>query len=521
MSRQRPSSDTAPKGRGTALPETGVEAMSAPVPRLVPRRQTHREKNETAATDHEMLLAVASSPMVHEMGKYLRELLAPPNRVGGRPRSQPYWAMAVFLCSMGFYGSSSNAARHLRKPSLWKLVVDAAAPLIDGSDVPVTDKGPSRDHYMYLAKRLDDLGDDVSERFEELAADLFTRIHASVTGVGGHRSNKPYGHTTMGLDGKVFDSPQAHNLSERIDRKTGEVKPVRVDPARGSWHEGGGKEVVIGNKFAFGSSRLGWLQNARIIFGVGVPEHDGRGEAGSFVDLAKRACGRMPFLNTLVIDGAMRGQAISEIQMCTGAAVVSPPRRKDRQHGGYRFDGTYYAGKRLPDSASRRRAFADCGGHDLHAFAGSVFEANIASDGTMTCELVERGQEKRQRRPDGSWYFSAQHRLPCQETGSTHSWWESMTPTDDDRAAKFNRNEYLRNYPITGPDHKIIYRDRADTESFHAQVEQAFHKRRLPAWGAKRQRLVMIFTCLAYNAWAESIWRNEIERQTQDPPAAA
>lgn len=505
-------------GRDVAVPRVDD---GEPGLRLVPRRQSHREKNQTAITEYRWLIELAASPMVHEMGSHLRDLLSTPDELGGRPRTQPYWAMALFFCSIPVFKSVSRTARNLRDPGLWAQVVAAAAPFMQDDEIPAPPVGPSRDHYQYVAKRLDALGDEVNEKFEELAADLFTRIHASVTSESGRRSNKPLRHTTLGMDGKVMESPQAHNVTERVDKRTGEVRPARLDPARGSWHEGGGKEVTIGNKFTFISGRLEFLQNSRIILGLDLLEPHGPGEAESFADLAKRTCARLPFINTAVVDGAMRGNAISDIQTHTGIAVVCPPRRKDRQHGGYPYGGTYYAGKRVPESAARQRAFAACSGHDLHAFAGALFEQRIASDGTATYQLLDRGQQKRERRSDGTWYFSAIHRLHCQETGQTHSWWESMTPIADDRAVKFNRNEYLRSHPITEPEHKTIYSYRSDTESFHAQLEQTFHKRRLPAWGAPRQRLVMIFTALSYNVWAEHAWRTEIQRQAHHPPTAA
>ena len=62
---------------------------------------------------------------------------------------------------------------------------------------------------------------------------------------------------------------------------------------------------------------------------------------------------------------------------------------------------------------------------------------------------------------------------------------------------------------------------RADTESLNAQLELAFHKQRLPAWGAPRQTVVVMLAALAENAWALHVWEREVSRQQAPPVRAA
>jgi hypothetical protein len=99
-----------------------------------------------------------------------------------------------------------------------------------------------------------------------------------------------------------------------------------------------------------------------------------------------------------------------------------------------------------------------------------------------------------------------------------HHWWEPLTPTRADAVVGFNRAEYLRVVPRTAPDYDRLYPMRSDTESLNAQLEFAFHKQRLPAWGQHRQILLVAFAALALNAWALHVWRREVDRQAQPSP---
>jgi hypothetical protein len=65
-----------------------------------------------------------------------------------------------------------------------------------------------------------------------------------------------------------------------------------------------------------------------------------------------------------------------------------------------------------------------------------------------------------------------------------------------------------------------VYGMRADTESYHAELERAFHQQRLPAYGVHRQMLVLLGAAINQNAWALHVFHREHQRQ-QAPPAAA
>ncbi len=324
---------------------------------------------------------------------------------------------------------------------------------------------------------------------------------------------------TLGVDGKVFNSPQRTLDTERVDRATGEIRPVRQDPARGQHREGGASDVVLGTKFAIMSVRAP-MAGLRVITGIQhVPAGDGRGEAGAFVDLACSAAELLPGARAPVGDGALRGTHINEIQTRTGLQVVSPPRTRSLGRGGVPIGGKGQAIKQLRPSPSRDKAFASCV-HDLRA-AGGIVERTIAADGTEIYTEVERGKVRRDALASGLWSLYAVHRLPCAQTGVTHEWSESLTPTSTDESYGFNRSEYMRAYQRSDPDYRRIYAMRQDTESFNVQFEQMFYKNRLPAWGLHRQTLAVLGAVMAQNAWALYVWHHLAEANKEPPGAAA
>ena len=158
-------------------------------------------------------------------------------------------------------------------------------------------------------------------------------------GLTGLRHTEPEDVTTSwasrsrgGVDGTVYSSPLRTGLTERIDNKTGGIRPVRQDPARHLYGEAGQVGMAWGTKFAIASVRSP-MSGHRVVLGVEhVPPRGGGGEAGRFVDLMVDLAGRSPGSSALVADGALRGVHIALIQSGTGCPVISfsPPPQEQR-----------------------------------------------------------------------------------------------------------------------------------------------------------------------------------------------
>jgi hypothetical protein len=228
-------------------------------------------------------------------------------------------------------------------------------------------------------------------------------------------------------------------------------------------------------------------------------------------------------IHAVVADGALRGTHIAAIQAETGIAVISPPRRKDKKHGGIMIGAHAYAAHQLPSHRSRDRW--TCPGHDLWAAGGTIHERILLADGTTTWQEIPRGQVKRDRHQAAtgktSWQLHAHYTLICHHGDVVHSWWERLTGTETDRQAHFNRSDYLRALPGHHPGYKQVYRMRQDAESLNNTLERAFYGQRLPAWGIPNQTIIVLLACLAQNSWALHTWQTAQPGPKRRQPEAA
>lgn len=229
---------------------------------------------------------------------------------------------------------------HRRQPRSPLLPTDAVVPPM----------GPERYQWEYfLRHRLRAHQSPLLKGFSEGAARRATEVGLADPSTAS--INRIHGTNAVVLDGKVFTSPIGTREVTRLDEKTGEIITIRRDPDVGQHYEGGDvKKPVWGHKFVLACIRSPFAGH-RVILGVQhVPDGDGHGENGAFVDLALDIAARLPGVSAFITDGALRGKQINQIQQRSGAIHVSIPRRHDGQHGGIKIGGTHYAARRLPAS---------------------------------------------------------------------------------------------------------------------------------------------------------------------------
>jgi hypothetical protein len=475
------------------------------------RRQSQRERQSTAGTALSRVRAIATDPHVYAVAALIEERNRPTHERGGRPRQHPDWCLAIFGACIRVFGSASATARALGEETMWKIVLDASREVLGrGAVVGVPEVGPTRDHWVYWVKsRLkDDVVPDLLELQRVLAVERAEQIgllpSSERRAVGAYPRE-----SVVGLDGKVFSSPVRTLEKVRVNRRTGEERPVRHDPARERYGEGGVEGIVWGTKFAIASVRSP-LANHRVILGL---EHFSSktpgGEGRVFTDLAQDLAQRTPGIEAFTADGAWRGTHLQEIQSGTGCGVITPPRRLTAKNGGITIGRHSYAAKPLPWSPRRAKREAACGGHQVWACAGTLFEQVIDVDGNSEFVELQRHQTKRDitHHANGgqAHQFYGKYSMPCPRTDSTHTWWEPLLPVASDDKNGFNRCEYLRIVPATSEVHSRLYGMRQDTESLNAQLERAFYGQRLPAWGVRNQLVVVLFAALAENAWALAV----------------
>ena len=490
---------------------TTSELVSGPADPLWRVRQSTRDRQATAGTAISRVKAIANDPHVHEVALAIEMANRPTHPRGGRPRQYPDWCLVVFGACIRVYGSASATARALAEESVWGFVVAAALEVAgDNATASLPKVGPSRDHWVYFVRAR--LTSAVLKEILNLQRDLAMRRAAEIgllrssdrQRIGAYKREN-----VVGIDGKVFSSPVRTLDHERPDRRTGELRPVRVDPARERYGEGGKEGIAWGTKFAIASVRSP-MANQRVILGIEHFSSQARGGEGQvFATLAHDLVHRAAGIQAFTVDGVWRGTHLKDIQAGTGCGVVTPPRRRTGKNGGITVGRYSYAAQPLPWSDRRATREASCGGHQIWASVGTLFEQLIDVEGNSTFVELHRHQTKRDVtvRKDGSraHQFYARYSLPCPRTKQTHTWWEPLLPIASDNANKFNRCEYLRVVSATSEQHRRLYGMRQDTESLNAQLERAFYGQRLPAWGVRNQTAVVLMAALAENAWARAV----------------
>lgn len=473
-------------------------------------RQSQRSQRASAGSHLAKLRALAADPHVHALGIAITAANQREQDIGGRPRMYPDWCLILFGAAVRIFGSASATARALADPVVWCEVIDAAAPLT-GERGALPKSGPTRDHWTYFLRArvspgclalLHGLQSDLAvERAREVGLLNESDSHP----VGSYRRDH-----VVGMDGKVFSSPVRTLESERVDGATGELRPVRQDSARQRYGEGGVEGIVWGTKFAIASVRSP-MTNHRVILGIlHFDSSTPGGEGRVFTELANELAARTPGIHAFTADGAWRGTHLDQVQTTTGCGVVAPGRHLSARRGGITLGRQSFAAMPLPWSPRRAKREAECGGHQLWACAGTLFEQVIVSDGSSEFVELTRHQTKRDvtthKGGTRKHQFYGRYTLPCPTTHVTHDWWEPLLPVATDKAAKFNRCEYLRVVPVPSKEHARLYGMRQDTESLNAQLERAFYGQRLPAWGIHNQSVVVLLAAVAENAWARQVW---------------
>ena len=519
--------------RGPSLEPSGARRITGRAPStdadaatVALLTQSQRERRATAGHALARLRALAADPHLYAVGVAVTDANARDHRIGGRPSAYPDWALALFGAAIRIFGSASATGRALADRAVWADVLLGAERLL-GTDAVATlpNVGPNRDHWGYFCKRR--ITPEVLDRLVQLQRDLAVE---RATEVGLLNPADPYSaggyhrDHVVGIDGKVFSSPLRTLDTNRVERHTGQVRPVRQDPARQRYGEAGENNMVWGTKFAIASVRSP-LANHRVILGIAHFHTDTPGGEGKvFTDLAVDLADRSPGVHAFTADGAWRGTHLDQVQSQTGCGVITPARRRTVSRGGILWDGHGYAAQPLPWSRRRQQREAACGGHQLWAAAGTLFEQIITADGASEFNQLTRHQTKRDttHRADGTTrhQFYARYTLTCHH-GPDHDWWEPLLPVANDTTARFNRCEYLRVVPTTSPRHRQLYGMRQDTESLNAQLERAFYGQRLPAWGAHNQTTIVLLAALAENAWARHVWFDQLHRQAHPPGTQA
>jgi len=107
---------------------------------------------------------------------------------------------------------------------------------------------------------------------------------------------------------------------------------------------------------------------------------------------------------------------------------------------------------------------------------------------------------RRKRKNYTDWYRLID--INCNRCGGKQGHAIALTSQEGDT---FKRSEYLRQVPSTDKHFKRAYGFRPDAESGNKDIEEAWHLKRMPAWGWHNQSLRMLLHAGQVNAEAWAI----------------
>lgn len=429
---------------------------------------------------------IAFNPDVYDLAAAIPQ----PEVKTGRPRQFPDEVLVLFLVVAASLGSARKAASAMRCPDHWHIVLDGIAACLgkEFAESLPAGRGPTRNQWLYHARRIEKHIVALSDRFRANA--LAQAMEAGHFDPTRPNSVVPCRADMVASDGTVVASPIR-------GRKRTDKKPRRVDTGAG-WHVEGGEDdgtKVYGCKYVFVSTRSDEnVEHTRIVLDVRhqPPGKGYGGEAGIALQAIAALREKAPGLRGACCDGAFRGKHRNAL-MKRGLVVVTP------HHSG----ATPRAHLLVKDCPCGRN-------HDLWIKDGAVCVRTINIEGEEVIEPLEIAKvEHRERTTTHSWYLLL--RLPC---GNLHR--ERIDTTVKDVANGFNRAEHIHQHPPGTDGYKALYGYREDAESLHSTLNADLWNRRMIAYGAQRQTLMMLGFAMGQNS--RERWFREAEKA---PPLVA
>ena len=412
----------------------------------------------------------------------------------GRPRHFPDFMVIVYEALISVYGSARQVEAELAHHLVWRLVQRLVK---KRTGIRLPGRPMRRHHYLYLRSRYLTL-DHVQQRLGELHRTQATR-QARQLGLldpdGPGSWTHPHPTRSLYGDGKVVTPLyRAHPGDTRVDKPTGEVRPLKFEPDAGLHFEGTG-ETAWGTKFVLIATR-GPHERERIILDAAVVAKPG-GEAATAMACLERTAPLVPGAQTVVYDTALRGVhhqtllrdlGLLPVNRVTAAKVGAKNPRRDPAD--QRQEKTVLIESKTID------------GHtvNLYARGGAVGIGRLDDHGTMQFTELRRVRTHRRHDNRGRFRWYNDYRLPTDLGGGTVT--VRLHGNDEDTKRKLNRPENVRPIPPTDPDFAGLFRQRNDAESINRGLDDTLFLRRAHSVGHRRQWVNLLGYALMVNSLA-------------------
>ncbi|WP_149826326.1 hypothetical protein [Streptomyces tailanensis] len=497
------------------------------VPRTQRKKTARRACETDLRTSSRRVKDVARFEDLYRLAAIL-ELSPGPRR--GRPPEYPPYVYVLFLALRGIHGSARYCAGDLQDTTIWKKIRKGVAHHLGTDEAKRLPKtGPSRHQWQHAQRKL------LVPRLEELNATftdlaLTQALRQGLLPSDARRCwSSPQRHQLIAGDGTVAKSPTLSTQPYSEDTTTGEIRRHRVDPAS-SWQKEGGADrtgnapdqspanedpgqntegsesdeaMVLGTKFVVFSTRhRGYFRRVFLNY-AHVPHDQEGGEAAVALDLACSILEAADGCMGVLYDGAFRGMHRDVIAR-RGRLLIN------KQHKGTR--------PRYIRTLSYRRCR-----HELWSQGGRVHERAYLDNGTSTLiPLPVRKLERRASTHTHRWYHlltvpgprgPREHREPVGITTTPGERDEGQSDTE----TGFHRAEHLLQIPDDTAVHQTIYGGREDTEAGFSQFDRSLWNRRMIAFGAEAQSLVVLGFLLAQNATSAARYKEDPTYADADP----
>ncbi len=351
----------------------------------------------------------------------------------------------------------------------------------------------------------------------------------------------PVRRLTVTFDGKVSTSPSKYpaGVPNKVDKTTGEVLTNRRhDPNTKLWPEAGTPDIPAGAdaqtiarlkgqdkaRFEWGvKGTYAWARlpyyGTRLALDVETMSPDDGDEAAAIGRITDGLLARLPGIQTIVMDGIYRHVHIDPY-MKNGLLVVNKPQqgRKGSENSvkvGGRWEKSHHIETiEVPFGAGLCR-------HRIYGIGGAPYEQKVNAAGGVQFVPLNGRTIRRQRTNYTDWYRVID--ITCTRCGGKQG---HAIPLTSQKGDTFKRSEYLRQVPMTDDHFKRAYGFRPDAESGNKDIEEAWHLKRMPAWGWHNQALRMLLHAGQVNAEAWAIHLDRLAEHDQldpvdDDPQAA
>jgi len=418
----------------------------------------------------------------------------PDRNRGGRPRCYPDFMVFVYEALISVYGSARQVEAELATRLVWKSVKRLVK---KRTGVCLPSRPMRRYHYTYLRNRY--LTDpEVQKRLGELhrreaasAAGELGLLDAAGPGSWTH----PHASRLLYGDGKVVTPLyKAKPGDTRVDKATGEIRPLRFEPDAGLHFEGTG-ETAWGTKFVMMAARSEH-ERGRVILDFDAVGDPGA-EAATALACIERLAPLVPGAQGVTYDTAFRGVHHQRLMRDLGLLSIN---RVTAAQAGSRKPRRDAADQRVEKTTLVETKTLNGQTISLYARGGAIGVGRLDDEGEVVFVPLDRVRTHRNADGNGRYRWYNDYRIPADLGSGTLT--VRLHGNDEDVKRRLNRTENVRPIAPTDPDFKDLFRLRNDAESINRGLDDTMYLRRAHSVGHRRQLVNLLGFALMVNGLA-------------------